>query len=247
MHTQPGTGGGASQPRKAVIKRKQSPSILRQQLLLHPGDRTVVLIDGSNTHTAVQNLGFQIDYKNLHELFANSCRLVRMYYFTALPEMRDDTHHPIKPLTDWLSYNGYTVVSKPTKEFFNESTGQTRVKGNMDIEICITFMHAIKHADHIVLMTGDGDFRRLIEEGQNAGVRVSVISTTQTRPSMLADELRRQADANLDLTQLQSYIARRRMHEQNTRRLSYTEGGQEGEQASEFDVNDLDTANYGEA
>src|SRR5205085_5403960 len=82
------------------------------------------------------------------------------------------------------------------------------VKGNMDIELAIDAMELADHIDHMVLFSGDGDFRSLVEAMQRKGVRVSVASTISTQPPMVADELRRQADEFVDLTTLQAKIGR---------------------------------------
>ena len=168
-------------------------------------DRVGVFIDGANLYATARALGFDIDYKRLLELFNGDCRLIRAFYYTALVE--DQDYSPIRPLVDWLDYNGYTMVTKPTKEF-TDATGRRKVKGNMDIELAIDVMEMAAHLDHIVLFSGDGDFRRLVEAVQRKGVRVTVVSTVRSQPSMIADELRRQADRFVDLAQLQSDIER---------------------------------------
>ena len=132
-------------------------------------------------------------------------RLVRAFYYTALLE--DQEYSPLRPLVDWLDYNGYTMVTKPAKEF-TDAMGWRKIKGNMDIEIAIDMMEMGKKVDHIVLFSGDGDFRRLIEAVQREGVRVSVVSTLRTSTPMVADELRRQTDAFIELQDLAPQIAR---------------------------------------
>jgi uncharacterized LabA/DUF88 family protein len=137
--------------------------------------------------------------------FQGRGRLIRAYYYTALVE--DQEYSSIRPLVDWLDYNGYSVVTKPTKEFV-DSTGRRKVKGNMDIELAVTAMEMAPHVDQMVLFSGDGDFRSLVESLQRQGVRVSVVSTVVTQPPMVADELRRQADEFIDLAQLAPRIGR---------------------------------------
>jgi uncharacterized LabA/DUF88 family protein len=110
-------------------------------------------------------------------------------------------------LIDWLDYNGYTVVTKATKEFVDQ-TGRRKVKGNMDIELAVDAMEIAPHIDQMVLFSGDGDFRSLVEAVQRRGVRVVVVSTISTQPPMVADELRRQADQFVDILELQSKIGR---------------------------------------
>jgi uncharacterized LabA/DUF88 family protein len=137
--------------------------------------------------------------------FQSRGTLVRAFYYTALVE--DQEYSSIRPLIDWLDYNGYRVVTKPTKEFV-DSAGRRKVKGNMDIELAIDALELSPYIDHMVLFSGDGDFRSLVEAMQRRGVRVSVVSTVTTQPPMVADELRRQADEFLDLAHLASRIGR---------------------------------------
>ena len=171
----------------------------------YPQERVGLFIDGANLYATARALGFDIDYKRLLELFKGKCQLVRAFYYTALVE--DQEYSPIRPLIDWLDYNGYTMVTKPTKEF-TDSAGRRKLKGNMDIELAIDVLEMAEHLTHIVLFSGDGDFRRLVEAVQRKGVRVTVVSTVRSQPSMIADELRRQADAFVDLLDLQEHIER---------------------------------------
>lgn len=173
--------------------------------LFRPEDRVALFIDGANLYQAAKALGFDIDYRRLLQTFASDCRFVRAYYYTAL--LDEQEYSPIRPLVDWLDYNGYTMVTKPLKEF-TQPTGRRKFKGNMDVEITVDVMEMSAHVDHIVLFSGDGDFRRLVEVVQRHGVRVTVVSTIRTQPPMVADELRRQADFFLDLVELQPRIAR---------------------------------------
>ena len=174
-------------------------------MIFYPQERLALFIDGSNLYAAARALRFDIDYKRLFELFAAKGRLIRAFYYTALLE--DQEYSPIRPLVDWLDYNGYTMVTKPTKEFI-DSSGRRKLKGNMDIELAIDVMEMAEKLDHIVLFSGDGDFRRLVEAVQRKGVRVSVVSTVRSQPSMVADELRRQADNFVDLVDIQDDIER---------------------------------------
>ncbi|HYG91436.1 MAG TPA: NYN domain-containing protein [Azospirillum sp.] len=168
-----------------------------------------MFIDGANLYAAARALGFDIDYKRLRDAFAAEGRLVRAFYYTALVE--DQEYSPIRPLVDWLDYNGYTMVTKPTKEF-TDASGRRKIKGNMDIELAIDVMEMAERVDHILLFSGDGDFRRLVEAVQRKGVRVSVISTVKSQPPMVADELRRQADNFIELQDLANAIARVHHH-----------------------------------
>jgi uncharacterized LabA/DUF88 family protein len=171
----------------------------------YPEEKMAVFIDGANLYAATKSLDFDIDYKRLLSWISAQSRLVRAFYYTALVE--DQEFSPIRPLIDWLDYNGYTMVTKPAKEF-TDSTGRRKVKGNMDIELAIDMLDIAEHVDHIVLFSGDGDFRRLVESVQRKGVRLTVISTVRTHPPMVADELRRQADHFIDLMDLAEFIER---------------------------------------
>ena len=148
---------------------------------------------------------FDIDYRDMLGYFKSKCYLLRAYYYTALIE--DQEYSSIRPLIDWLDYNGYRVVTKPTKEYI-DSAGRRKVKGNMDLELALDAIELCDTVDHMVLFSGDGDFRVLVEALQRRGRKVSVVSTVATQPSMISDELRRQADQFIDLASLKKEIAR---------------------------------------
>src|SRR5437763_8713171 len=168
-------------------------------------NKIALFIDGANLYATAKTLGFDIDYKRLLKEFQSRGTLVRAFYYTAIIE--DQEYSSIRPLIDWLDYNGYTVVTKATKEFIDAS-GRRKVKGNMDIELAVDAMELAKHVDQIVLFSGDGDFRSLVEAVQRDGVRVTVVSTISSQPPMVADVLRRQADAFVDLANLRSKVSR---------------------------------------
>ena len=169
-------------------------------------DETLALfIDGANLYSAAKSLGFDIDYKLLRQEFMRRGKLIRAFYYAALVESEEFS--PIRPLVDWLSYNGYYLVTKAAKEHF-DSEGRRRVKGNMDVELAVNAMELAPHIDHAVLFSGDGDYCRLIESLQRQGVRVSVVSTIRTHKPMASDELRRQADNFIELDELRDVIGR---------------------------------------
>tara|TARA_B100000686_G_C16797162_1_gene983261 strand:- start:1420 stop:2031 length:612 start_codon:yes stop_codon:yes gene_type:complete len=171
----------------------------------YPEEKMAVFIDGANLYAAAKSLDIEIDYQLLLDWMGDQSRLIRAFYYTALIE--DQEYSPIRPLVDWLDYNGYKMVTKPAKEYTDQH-GRRKVKGNMDIELAIDMMEIAEKVDHILLFSGDGDFRRLVESVQRRGVRVSVVSTIETQPAMLADELRRQADHFIELSDLAKYIGR---------------------------------------
>jgi uncharacterized LabA/DUF88 family protein len=170
-----------------------------------PGEKIALFIDGANLYATAKSLGFDIDYKKLLKEFQSRGYLLRAFYYTAVIE--DQEYSSIRPLIDWLDYNGYSVVTKATKEFVDQ-TGRRKIKGNMDIELAVDAMEIAGTIDHMVLFSGDGDFRSLVEAVQRKGVRVTVISTIATQPPMIADELRRQADIFTDIVTLQGKIGR---------------------------------------
>ena len=172
-----------------------------------PRDGTTValFIDGANLYATAKTLGFDIDYKRLLKEFQSRGTLVRAFYYAAIIE--DPEFSSIRPLIDWLNYNGFTVVTKPAKEF-DDGEGRRRFKRNMSIELAVDAMELAALVDEIVLFSGDGDFRSLVEAMQRRGVRVTVISTVSSHPPMVADELRRQADVFTDLVELQPKLGR---------------------------------------
>jgi uncharacterized LabA/DUF88 family protein len=171
----------------------------------YPNERVGLFIDGANLYAAARALGFDIDYKRLLSLFSKQGQLIRAFYYTALVD--DQEYSPIRPLVDWLDYNGYTMVTKPTKEF-TDAAGRRKIKGNMDLELATDVLEMADRLDHVVIFSGDGDFRCVVEAAQRKGVRVSVVSTVKSAPPMVADELRRQADQFIELQDIADQIAR---------------------------------------
>ena len=167
--------------------------------MFYKDERLALFIDGSNLYAAAKNLGFDIDYKLLRQEFMRRGKLLRAFYYTALLESEE--YSPIRPLVDWLNYNGFTMVTKPAKEY-TDSMGRRKVKGNMDIELAVDAMELAPRLDHAVLFSGDGDFL------QRQGVRVSVVSTIRSQPPMISDELRRQADNFIELEDLRDVLGR---------------------------------------
>lgn len=173
--------------------------------LIHPDERVALFIDGANLYSATRGLGFDIDYRKLLDEFRKHGRLIRAYYYTALVE--DQEFSPIRPLVDWLDYNGYTLVTKPAKEY-TDANGRRRFKGDMDVELTVDLLQAAAFIDHAFLFSGDGDFLAAIEAVQRKGMRLSVVSTIKSNPPMASDDIRRAADNFVDLTELSSLIGR---------------------------------------
>jgi uncharacterized LabA/DUF88 family protein len=163
---------------------------------MSPSAKIALFIDGANLHATARALGFDIDFKRLLREFQGRGPLLRAFYYTTIIEGQEYTS--IRPLIDWLGYNGYTVVTKPTKEFIDAS-GRRKAKGSMNIELAVDAMEIAGRIDQMFLFSGDGDFRALL---------VTVVSTIASQPPLVADELRRQADSFVDLAALKSKIGR---------------------------------------
>ena len=174
-------------------------------MTFYPTDRLALFIDGANLYSSAKGLGFDIDYKKLLEEFRKRGVLVRAYYYTALVE--DQDYSPIRPLVDWLDYNGITLETKSAREY-TDAQGRKRWRGDMDIEIAVDMLEIAEKVDHVVQFRGDGDFRRLVAAVQRKGARVTVVSTVKSTPPMASDDLRRQADAFVDLADLSEIIGR---------------------------------------
>jgi len=167
--------------------------------------RTALFIDGPNFHATARALGFEVDYRRLLAEFDKGCKLVRALYYTTIFD--DQEYSSVRPLVDWLDYNGYAVVTKAAKEYVDAS-GRRRTKNRPGVELAVDVLQLAGHLDDVVLFSGDGDFRPLVAAIQRRGVRVSVVSTISTAPPMIADELRRQADLFIDLIDLKASIER---------------------------------------
>jgi uncharacterized LabA/DUF88 family protein len=167
--------------------------------------RMALFIDGPNLYATAKTLGFDIDFKRLLNEFQSRATMVRALYYT--PIIEDQEYSSLRPLIDWLDYNGYSAVTKLTK-VFTDTSGRRKTKGSLDVELAVDAMELAHHADQMVLFSGNGDFRPLVEALQRRGVRVTVVSTVTSEPPTIADELRRQADEFIDLATLRSKIGR---------------------------------------
>lgn len=173
--------------------------------MFDPREKIALFIDGANLYATSRSLGFDIDYRKLLASFQKRGYLLRAYYYTALVE--DQEYSSIRPLIDWLDYNGFKVVTKPAKEF-TDSGGRRKIKGNMDIELAVDALELANSVDHYVIFSGDGDFRTLVEALQRRGKKVSIVSTMASQPPMISDDLRRQADYFIDLMSLKNELGR---------------------------------------
>src|SRR5207253_1475970 len=103
----------------AAAPRKRIATTTREKLMSPASNKIALFIDGANLYATAKTLGFDIDYKRLLKEFQSRGTLVRAFYYTAIIE--DQEYSSIRPLIDWLDYNGYTVVTKATKEFIDAS------------------------------------------------------------------------------------------------------------------------------
>ena len=173
--------------------------------MFYKDERLALFIDGSNLYSAAKSLGFEVDFRKLREEFIRRGRMLRAIYYTALPE--NEEYSPIKPLVDWLNYNGFLIVTRPVREFIDVS-GNRRIKGNIDVHIAVDTLNMAPHIDHAVLFSGNGDFKPLVASLQSKGLRVSAVSTVRSAPPMIADDLRRQVDNFIELDDLKEVIGR---------------------------------------
>lgn len=173
--------------------------------LIAPHERVALFLDGANLHSAARALDVDMDYRKLLDAFRAHGRFIRATYYTAIVE--DQDFSPIRPLVDWLDYNGYALVTKPAREYA-DAAGRRRFKGDMDVDVAVDMLEAASWLDHAFLFSGDGDFTPLVHALQRRGVKVSVVSTIKSNPPMAADELRRAADHFIDLAELAPLVGR---------------------------------------
>jgi uncharacterized LabA/DUF88 family protein len=168
--------------------------------------RVALFIDGESLNEATKALGSNVDFRKLRDVFGSQNRLLRAHYYALVPPREFVT---IKPLLDWLSFNGYSVTEKPLKERVS-SNGHARMSGSIAIELTIDALQTAPHVDTIVLVTGDCRYRPLVSEIQMRGVRVIAVSTRAVRPAVISDELVRQVDEFVELADLLPQISRSR-------------------------------------
>jgi uncharacterized LabA/DUF88 family protein len=180
-----------------------SPKDLIKKMFF-PGERIAVFVDGANIHATLRQLDFQFDYKLLREFFGDCGELLRSYYYTAMkPDGQNDS---VKPLVDFLQLNGWTTITKPFR--YQGEPGEITIKGNLDCEITVDMIRMSEFVDHLVLFSGDGDFRYLIEHLQDRGKRVTVASSRVTKTAVLSNELAKQADNFIELETLKLFAGR---------------------------------------
>lgn len=163
--------------------------------------RIALFVDGSNFSVSLKAAGFRVDYQKIREYFAEMGDLVGSFYFTALPPR--DEPSSIRNLTDSLQHKGWNLVTKEIKVFRDQPIAKT--KGNMDIEMVVKAWTLSNVITDLILFSGDGDFRAMVEKLQDVGVRVTVISyhSTDTR-NMTSNDLRKAVHEFINLPLLRS-------------------------------------------
>ncbi|MBN8990108.1 MAG: NYN domain-containing protein [Rhizobiales bacterium] len=170
-----------------------------------PRQRLALFIDGAYLASAAAALGFETDFKRLLQAFRLQGTMVRAAYYSASD---DQPRAPLRPLLDWLAYNGYTVFGRKIRSYPGPD-GVRKKLPRIELEIVIHAMDLSPRIDHMILFSANGDFRRLVAAVQRRGVRVTVVSTLHAPTLIVADELRRQADAFVELRDLRSSLERR--------------------------------------
>ncbi|MEH6521193.1 LabA-like NYN domain-containing protein [Sulfitobacter sp.] len=173
--------------------------------MIHQYERIALFVDGPNFYATAKKLEIEVDYKALLSHFADAGRLVRANYFTAVNETEE--FQPLRPLLDYIQFNGWNVRTKPALEFTGQD-GHRKIKGSMAVELTVDAIALSPHIDHAILFSGDRDFCPLVTHLQAQGVRVSAVSSIKTTPAFIADGLRRQADSFIELDDLRHAIAR---------------------------------------
>lgn len=167
-------------------------------LNIRANERVAVFIDGSNLYSTMKRIDYTPDYTKLFELFSSQSNLIRMSYYTAILQ---EENTPLQTLVDFLQYNNYNVVTKDARRIPTQS-GESFVKGNIDVDLAVDMMELRGYVDHVFLFSGDGDFEKLLVAMQRVGVKITVVSTLKV--NVCADNLRRQADYFIDLLDLKT-------------------------------------------
>jgi uncharacterized LabA/DUF88 family protein len=169
-------------------------------------ERVAFFVDGANFYQTARNLNIDIDYRRMLTSFVGEAYLLRAHYYTAMAD--DQEFSSLRPLIDWLDYNGFQITTKAMREFTDNNGQRRRVRPSLDVDLTVDAMTLAEKVNHIVLFSGDGNYRALVEALQRKGVKVTVVSSLKTNPSMVSDELRRTADHFLDLADLTERLCR---------------------------------------
>lgn len=170
--------------------------------LMPAGRRVAIFIDGVEFDETLRCIDGAVDYRKLLGAFQEHGRLLRAYYYAPTDEQALIS---MRPLLDWLTYNGYQVRVKGDGEH-SERRSRQRSR-SMSIELAVDVLELAPHLDTIVLITGDDAFKPLVAAVQARGITVSVVSTLKSKPAMVGNALRRQADEFIEIVSMLPRIA----------------------------------------
>lgn len=171
--------------------------------------KVVALIDGLSLHRSARSLGFVCDFKKLKEWLGKVCvpgaNLVRVHYYTPLED--SDQHSDLRPLVDWLDYNGFSVFEK---YFVRRENGTIPFVSILPELYTDALMYTHTSISHFVLFVGDSDYAPLINALKSRGASVIVVSSLKDSNAPVADVLRRSSDSFVDLLDIANLISRPR-------------------------------------
>jgi len=171
--------------------------------MFYKNEALAIIIDGASIHSASQSVDLQIDWHTFLTEFQNRGHLIRAIYATPIFEDEGE-HNPLRPLIDWLDYNGFTTITRTARKEADDN-GRFRIKnGNIHVDVTLAAIRLAKKADHIVLFSGDGSYEPLVKELKRMNVRVSVCCAKKSA----ADGLRRNADEFIDLEDIRGLVGR---------------------------------------
>ena len=178
----------------------------QSQLLFYPNERTSIFIDGRSLFHTARKLDFEVDLSKFSQYFASKFQLVRCSYYTPVSEERTPLHN----ILDWLSYNGFTVSTR----VFSPDNHPPSISSLMSVDIIEQTLGNGYAGDepyalqHVVIVSGDGDYCPVVKFLKSRSIRVSVMSSLETEPLSISEELRRLADNFIELDDLRSELER---------------------------------------
>ena len=172
-------------------------------MYFYPNERIALLIDGMSLESALAALGEDIDYGRLRAFFARKGRLVSAGFYVSFSD--DAEYEAARAKLEWLEENGFAIIARRASTS-DLDPGRRRMRKSVSVDLAVDALQLAGNVDHLVLFSGDGQLRRLVEALQEEGKRVTVVSTIRTRHPIASDELRRQADQFLDLVNLAALI-----------------------------------------
>ncbi|ADC89276.1 protein of unknown function DUF88 [Thermocrinis albus DSM 14484] len=154
-------------------------------------ERVVIFIDGSNLFHAIRYLNIKIDYSKLVEFLREDRKLVRAYFYGAVPQERDVKRNTPewesllrqRRFLEELSLMGIKVKTAPLRKL---PTGEYLEK-EVDIMLATDMlsMAYMNVYDTAILVSGDSDFSYTVEEVQRIGKRVENASFRKTSSYLL--------------------------------------------------------------